>query len=70
MVLSAKINYDNFGYSGRSMNEFLNENWREMVNELGPPVAEALNQVLTQLMTSIARTVPYDDIFPDVPARS
>jgi hypothetical protein len=39
------------------------------VNELGPPVAEALNQVLTQIIINIAKTVPYDEVFPDVPPR-
>ncbi|XP_059489955.1 protein takeout-like [Neocloeon triangulifer] len=47
------------------MNEFLDENWRELVSELGPPIAEALNQVLTSMMTNIARTVPYKEIFPE-----
>ncbi|CAB3375916.1 Hypothetical predicted protein [Cloeon dipterum] len=51
------------------MNRFLNENWRELVLELGPPIAEALNQVLTQLMSNIAKTVPMKEVFPEVVSR-
>ncbi|KAF4524409.1 hypothetical protein B566_EDAN009325 [Ephemera danica] len=48
-------------------NVFLNENWREMVQELGPPIAQALSAAVTQIMSNLSKSVPFNDIFPDTP---
>jgi len=47
------------------MNSFLNENWREVVRDLAPPVGEALGQALHTLLTDIFELVPYDEAFPE-----
>ncbi|XP_059490190.1 uncharacterized protein LOC132205255 [Neocloeon triangulifer] len=49
------------------MNIFLNENWRDLVTDLGPPIAEALSTATNQLMLTLTKQVPYDEIFPDTP---
>ncbi|XP_065336775.1 uncharacterized protein LOC135937549 [Cloeon dipterum] len=49
------------------MNVFLNENWRDLVSDLGPPIAEALSTATNQLMLTLTKQVPYDEIFPDTP---
>jgi hypothetical protein len=47
------------------MNVFLNENWRELVEDLGPPIAESLNTALSQIILVITKQVPYYDMHPD-----
>jgi hypothetical protein len=47
------------------MNKFLNENWKDLVRELAPPVAEALSQVVQTVLTNIFGLVPYDEAFPE-----
>ena len=47
------------------MNTFLNENWKELVRELTPPVSEAVNEVVKRVFTGISELVPYDEIFPE-----
>ncbi|KAF4524416.1 hypothetical protein B566_EDAN009332 [Ephemera danica] len=47
-----------------SMNAFLNENWREMVEDLGPTIGEALNQGFQQIILTILDQVPFDSFFP------
>ena len=49
------------------MNVFLNENWQDLVADLGPPIAEALSTATNQLMVTLTKQVPYDEIFPDIP---
>lgn len=45
------------------MNLFLNENWRELLNELGPGLAEATGEVVKLVVQGIANHVPVDDMF-------
>ena len=47
------------------MNTFLNENWKEMLDDLSSPIGEALNQVLQTILTNIFELVPYDEAFPE-----
>ncbi|KAF4524410.1 hypothetical protein B566_EDAN009326 [Ephemera danica] len=44
--------------------EFFNQNWKEVVSDLGPPIAEALNLAATRAVTAVFTQVPYRDIFP------
>jgi hypothetical protein len=47
------------------MNEFINENWRTAIKELGQPTYDALGFIIHTMLTNAARTVPYRDIFDD-----
>jgi len=47
------------------MNTFLNENWRELVRDMGPSIGEALNEVVKSIFTNIAELVPYDESYPE-----
>ena len=51
--------------SGDNMNTFLNENWKELVRDLAPPIAEALSQVVQTILTNIFELVPFDEAFPE-----
>ncbi|KAF4524415.1 hypothetical protein B566_EDAN009331 [Ephemera danica] len=48
-----------------NMNAFLNENWREMVKDLGPPIVGVLSAATNQVIEAIMRVVPYDEMFPE-----
>jgi len=47
------------------MNTFLNENWRELVRDLGPPIGELVNDIVKSVLTNIFELVPYDESFPE-----
>jgi hypothetical protein len=47
------------------MNTFLNENWKELVRDLSPPIGEALSQVVQRILTNIFELVPFDEAFPE-----
>jgi hypothetical protein len=47
------------------MNHFINENWREVLNELGQPTYDALGLIVHKILSDAAATVPYKDMFDD-----
>lgn len=46
------------------MNHFLNENWRDIVQEVAPAVADALAQVFRNTIGAMADLVPFEYLFP------
>lgn len=46
------------------MNQFLNDNWKDIIKEVGPAVADALGEVFKRTMGSMADLVPYQYLFP------
>ncbi|XP_039296186.1 protein takeout [Nilaparvata lugens] len=67
-VTDMKIKLDNLFNGdrllGSNMNQFLNENWQEIMKELGPAMGEALGEIFKQTLTSMADVVPFKNIFP------
>ncbi len=53
-----------FSLIGTNMNRFLNENWRDIIKEVAPPVADALATVFRQTVGAMAELVPFEYIFP------
>jgi hypothetical protein len=51
--------------SGDAMNKFINENWREVFKQIGKPTYDALGLIVHKILTGVANTVPYKDIFDD-----
>jgi hypothetical protein len=47
------------------MNQFINENWREVLRELGKPTYDALGLIVHNILTDMSRVVPYKDLFDD-----
>jgi hypothetical protein len=45
------------------VNQFINENWQEVLKELGQPTYDALGLVVHKILSGAARTVPYKDLF-------
>lgn len=48
---------------GENMNRFLNENWRDILNELKPAVSYAIEEILKGIINRIFMKIPYEDIF-------
>jgi hypothetical protein len=46
-----------------NINLFLNENWKEIFNELKPKIAESFGEVTTQLISSVLSKRPYKEFF-------
>jgi hypothetical protein len=47
------------------MNTVLNENWREVVQELAPAIGDALSQLVQRVLTNISELLPFDEVFPE-----
>uniref|UniRef100_A0A1B6FCP9 Uncharacterized protein n=1 Tax=Cuerna arida TaxID=1464854 RepID=A0A1B6FCP9_9HEMI len=47
---------------GDAMLQFLDENWRDVVKELGPAVGDAISSVFTLILTNIASVVPFKEL--------
>ncbi|KAJ1528459.1 hypothetical protein ONE63_006870 [Megalurothrips usitatus] len=50
---------------GDNMNTFLNENWSDVVKELGPSLADTIGAVIRQIIEQVVDVVPYEYIFTD-----
>ncbi|XP_069681788.1 circadian clock-controlled protein daywake-like [Periplaneta americana] len=50
---------------GDAMNDFINNNWRDVLKEIGPSLYDALAGVAHKIFQDTFMTVPYKDIFMD-----
>ncbi|PNF31887.1 hypothetical protein B7P43_G07893 [Cryptotermes secundus] len=48
---------------GNSINDFINENWRLVVEELGKPVLTSLGSIVHEVLLNLAEKIPYDELF-------
>lgn len=48
---------------GDNMNTFLNENWRDILNELKPSITSALEQILEAIVNRIFAKVPHKELY-------
>lgn len=48
---------------GDNMNEFLNENWRDILDELKPSITYAVSEILKGIINRIFAKIPYDSVF-------
>lgn len=46
-----------------NMNLFLNENWRDIFQELKPSIEDAFSQIVNSLINSVFAKVPYSDFY-------
>jgi hypothetical protein len=47
------------------MNEFINENWRLVVEELGKPVLTSLGSIVHEILRNLTEKVPYKEMFAE-----
>lgn len=50
---------------GNNMNQFLNENWRDILNELKPSIVFAVEEILKGIVNRIFAKIPYESVFLD-----
>lgn len=48
---------------GDSMNQFLNENWKDILNELKTPIVDGFGGVFKVIINHIFNSFPYTDVF-------
>lgn len=48
---------------GDNMNTFLNDNWRDILNELKPSITSALEQIFEAIVNRIFAKVPYKELY-------
>ncbi|XP_023709344.1 uncharacterized protein LOC111865488 isoform X2 [Cryptotermes secundus] len=61
LPISGKGDYDLF--LSNSINDFINENWRLVVEELGKPVLTSLGSIVHEVLLNLAEKIPYDELF-------
>lgn len=64
LLTTYTTNNAHFIITGENMNRFLNENWKDIIKEVGPAVADALTDVFRATMGAMADLVPFEYIFP------
>jgi hypothetical protein len=47
------------------MNAFMNENWRELFNELSPSLFSVWSQITLKIFSGFDKLVPFDVVFPE-----
>jgi len=52
------------------MNEFLNENWKDVYNSVSPPIFDGFGQVVSTIINNIADFLPFDALFPETIPRT
>jgi hypothetical protein len=50
--------------AGNQMNRFLQENWKEVYEELSPAVITAFTEIVNTIIRGISGSVPFDVAFP------
>lgn len=50
-------------FSGDNMNAFLNENWRDVIKEIGGAISESIKAVIQRISIAYIEKIPYKDFF-------
>lgn len=48
---------------GDNMNRFLDENWKDVTDELYPSLKEAVGAIVTSIARGLFSKIPFDDLF-------
>lgn len=68
-VISGNINKNPPNFStgnkalGDNMNNFMNENWKIIFQELKPAISGALGKIIRDILENVFMTVSYEDLF-------
>ncbi|XP_055612009.1 protein takeout-like [Uranotaenia lowii] len=49
---------------GDNMNQFLNDNWQDILKELKPAIVDAFVKIFQSVVSSVFNKVPYNELFP------
>lgn len=62
MIWSRLFNGNNAALD-ESMNRFMNENWKDILNELKPPIVDGFGKVFVTIINHVLTNFPYSDMF-------
>lgn len=48
-----------------TLNTFLNENWKDILEELRPSLSETISQIIVSVVSGTFSRIPYNEIFKD-----
>ena len=48
---------------GDNMNQFLNDNWEDILKELKPAIIGAFTKIFRAIITNVFENVPYEELF-------
>ena len=48
---------------GDALNKFINDNWKDIINDLKPAMAESLGAIYKSLLDNMFSNIPYDEFF-------
>ncbi|KAL7042738.1 hypothetical protein ACKWTF_001266 [Chironomus riparius] len=48
---------------GDALNKFINENWKDILNDLKPAMADSLGSIYKSLLDNMFSNIPYDEFF-------
>jgi hypothetical protein len=51
--------------AGTAVNQFLNDNWKEVFDLMSPTITTSIMTVIGQMFNGIAAVVPSDELFPE-----
>jgi hypothetical protein len=63
--MGTDIMYVCLSVSGDEMNKFINDNWRQVLDQTGPKAYESLGFIIHKIFREAATTVAYRDVFDD-----
>lgn len=58
-------NYDSFFILGQAMNLFLNDNWKNVADEIKPVLEETIGELFRKFSNKIYHKFPLDLLLPD-----
>lgn len=64
--MQSRLETNGIFLSGDSMNTFINENWKLILEDKGTLLYDAMGNVIHTIFLGAAKTVPYKNIFDDV----
>jgi hypothetical protein len=50
-------------FIGDAMNNFINGNWRIVLEDVGKPIFVALGSIVHQILMNVSQKVPYNELF-------
>lgn len=62
-IFERLINTNFFIFEGEQMNQILDDNWNEVLKDLGPAITTAVSAIVKQIFTAVLDHVPFDEIF-------
>ena len=54
-----------FSFTGDSTNKFVNENWKEIIQEVNPLIEDTLGEIMLQMTKGLLDLYALEDLIPE-----